>query len=121
MQCFVASLLLSFRDEHMALSGWFKLEEAPRGSQTGSWLLKLGNIPPCGSFSCRCPCVISFPSLSQEQEKEARNRAAYISALPKSPLWWKDFDRDKDDDNSSGGCSPAAGSGGSGSFHGLVF
>ncbi|NXF92653.1 UBP35 hydrolase, partial [Eubucco bourcierii] len=57
----------------------------------------------------------------QEQEKEARNRAAYISALPKSPLWWRDFDRDKDDDNSSGGCSPAAGGGGSGSFHGLVF
>ncbi|XP_064265804.1 ubiquitin carboxyl-terminal hydrolase 35 isoform X2 [Passer domesticus] len=57
----------------------------------------------------------------QEQEKEARNRAAYISALPKSPLWWRDLDRDKDDDNSSGGCSPAAGGGGSGSFHGLVF
>ncbi|NWX85022.1 UBP38 hydrolase, partial [Nothoprocta pentlandii] len=57
----------------------------------------------------------------QEQEKEARNRAAYISALPKSPLWWRDFDRDKDDDSSSGGCSPAAGGGGSGSFHGLVF
>ncbi|XP_010290615.1 PREDICTED: ubiquitin carboxyl-terminal hydrolase 35 [Phaethon lepturus] len=57
----------------------------------------------------------------QEQEKEARNRAAYISALPKSPLWWRDLDRDKDDDSSSGGCSPAAGGGGSGSFHGLVF
>ncbi|NXW01298.1 UBP38 hydrolase, partial [Fregetta grallaria] len=57
----------------------------------------------------------------QEQEKEARNRAAYISALPKSPLWWRDFDKDKDDDSSSGGCSPAAGGGGSGSFHGLVF
>ncbi|NXT75955.1 UBP35 hydrolase, partial [Zapornia atra] len=57
----------------------------------------------------------------QEQEKEARNRAAYISALPKSPLWWRDFDRDKDDDSSSGGCSPAAGGGGSSSFHGLVF
>ncbi|XP_021238676.1 ubiquitin carboxyl-terminal hydrolase 35 isoform X2 [Numida meleagris] len=57
----------------------------------------------------------------QEQEKEARNRAAYISTLPKSPLWWRDFERDKDDDSSSGGCSPAAGGGGSGSFHGLVF
>ncbi|NXJ05140.1 UBP35 hydrolase, partial [Odontophorus gujanensis] len=57
----------------------------------------------------------------QEQEKEARNRSAYISTLPKSPLWWRDFERDKDDDSSSGGCSPAAGGGGSGSFHGLVF
>uniref|UniRef100_A0A8C9EWV6 Ubiquitin carboxyl-terminal hydrolase n=1 Tax=Pavo cristatus TaxID=9049 RepID=A0A8C9EWV6_PAVCR len=57
----------------------------------------------------------------QEQEKEARNRAAYISTLPKSPLWRRDFERDKDDDSSSGGCSPAAGGGGSGSFHGLVF
>ncbi|XP_030414040.1 ubiquitin carboxyl-terminal hydrolase 35 [Gopherus evgoodei] len=59
----------------------------------------------------------------QEQEKEARNRAAYISTLPKSPLWWRDFDRDKDDEGSSGGCGPAAGGGGggSGSFHGLVF
>ncbi|XP_019385967.1 PREDICTED: ubiquitin carboxyl-terminal hydrolase 35 [Crocodylus porosus] len=55
----------------------------------------------------------------QEQEKEARNRAAYISALPKSPLWWRDFDRDKDDEGSSGGCGSAAGGGGS--FHGLVF
>ncbi|XP_072200675.1 LOW QUALITY PROTEIN: ubiquitin carboxyl-terminal hydrolase 35-like [Excalfactoria chinensis] len=43
----------------------------------------------------------------QEQEKGARNRAAYISTLPKSPLWWRDSERDKDDDSSSGGCSPA--------------
>ncbi|XP_003203605.1 ubiquitin carboxyl-terminal hydrolase 35 [Meleagris gallopavo] len=57
----------------------------------------------------------------QEQEKEARNRAAYISTLPKSPLWWRDFERDKDDDSSSGGCSPGGGGSGSGSFHGLVF
>uniref|UniRef100_A0A8D0L8E0 Ubiquitin specific peptidase 35 n=1 Tax=Sphenodon punctatus TaxID=8508 RepID=A0A8D0L8E0_SPHPU len=58
----------------------------------------------------------------QEQEKEARNRTAYISALPRSPLWWKDCERDDDDDeSSSGGYGPAAGGGGSGSFHGLVF
>ncbi|XP_030055203.1 ubiquitin carboxyl-terminal hydrolase 35 [Microcaecilia unicolor] len=56
----------------------------------------------------------------QEQEREARNRAAYVSPLPKSPLWWRDFD-DKDDDGSSGGFSPAAGSGGPGSFNRLVF
>ncbi|XP_053241109.1 ubiquitin carboxyl-terminal hydrolase 35 isoform X1 [Podarcis raffonei] len=55
----------------------------------------------------------------QAQEKEARNRSAYISALPKSPLWWKDFDGD-DDDSSSGGCGHDPG-GGSSSFHGLVF
>ncbi|XP_053167513.1 ubiquitin carboxyl-terminal hydrolase 35 [Hemicordylus capensis] len=57
----------------------------------------------------------------QEQEKEARSRSAYISAVPKSPLWWKDFDRDDEDDSSSGGCGHAPGGGGSGSFHGLVF
>nr|XP_020666597.1 ubiquitin carboxyl-terminal hydrolase 35 [Pogona vitticeps] len=58
----------------------------------------------------------------QEQEKEARSRSAYISALPKSPLWWKDFDRDDDDDDgSSGGCGHDPGRGGSNSFHGLVF
>ncbi|XP_075054717.1 ubiquitin carboxyl-terminal hydrolase 35 [Mixophyes fleayi] len=56
----------------------------------------------------------------QEQEKEARNRAAYISPLLKSPLWWQDFDKDSDDDSSPGGLGPAAG-GGSGAFHGLVF
>ncbi|XP_060627202.2 ubiquitin carboxyl-terminal hydrolase 35 [Anolis sagrei] len=56
----------------------------------------------------------------QEQEKEARSRSAYISALPKSPLWWKDFDGD-DDDNSSGGGGHDPGGGSSGSFHGLVF
>ncbi|XP_062983932.1 ubiquitin carboxyl-terminal hydrolase 35 [Elgaria multicarinata webbii] len=57
----------------------------------------------------------------QEQEKEARSRSAYISALPKSPLWWKDFDRDDNDDGSSGGCGHDPGGGGSSSFHGLVF
>ncbi|KAJ7320008.1 hypothetical protein JRQ81_019519 [Phrynocephalus forsythii] len=60
----------------------------------------------------------------QEQEKEARSRSAYISALPKSPLWWKDFDRDDDDhdgDGSSGGCGHDPGGGGASSFHGLVF
>ncbi|XP_018421218.1 PREDICTED: ubiquitin carboxyl-terminal hydrolase 35 [Nanorana parkeri] len=56
----------------------------------------------------------------QEQEKEARNTAAYISPLLKSPLWWQDFDKDNDDDGSPGGLGPAAG-GASGSFHGLVF
>nr|XP_033803618.1 ubiquitin carboxyl-terminal hydrolase 35 [Geotrypetes seraphini]XP_033803619.1 ubiquitin carboxyl-terminal hydrolase 35 [Geotrypetes seraphini]XP_033803620.1 ubiquitin carboxyl-terminal hydrolase 35 [Geotrypetes seraphini] len=56
----------------------------------------------------------------QEQEREARNRAAYISPLPVSPLWWRDFD-DEDDDSSSGGFSPAAGGGGPGSFNRLVF
>ncbi|KAF7237935.1 Ubiquitin carboxyl-terminal hydrolase 38 [Varanus komodoensis] len=56
----------------------------------------------------------------QEQEKEARSRSAYISALPKSPLWWKDFEGD-DDEGSSGGCGHDPGGGGSSSFHGLVF
>lgn len=93
-----------------------------KGNPTASHLLgEGGSIPLTGSFIHRYPYVISPSFSSQEQEKEARNRAAYISALPKSPLWWRDFDRDKDDDNSSGGCSPAAGGGGSGSFHGLVF
>ncbi|XP_072257515.1 ubiquitin carboxyl-terminal hydrolase 35 [Pyxicephalus adspersus] len=56
----------------------------------------------------------------QDQEKEARNTAAYISPLLKSPLWWQDFDKDSDDDGSPGGLGPSAG-GASGSFHGLVF
>ncbi|XP_040278582.1 ubiquitin carboxyl-terminal hydrolase 35 [Bufo bufo] len=56
----------------------------------------------------------------QEQEKEARNTAAYISPLLKSPLWWQDFDKDSDDDSSAGGLGSGAG-GSSGSFHGLVF
>nr|XP_020827952.1 ubiquitin carboxyl-terminal hydrolase 35 [Phascolarctos cinereus] len=58
----------------------------------------------------------------QEQEKEARSRSAYISALPKSPPWGRDFDEDKDEDDegSPGGCDPAAGGNGS-SFHRLVF
>ncbi|KAM4795218.1 ubiquitin carboxyl-terminal hydrolase 35 [Rhinophrynus dorsalis] len=56
----------------------------------------------------------------QEQEKEARNRAAYVSPLLKSPLWWQDYDKDNDDEGSPGGLGPAAG-GSSGSFHGLVF
>lgn len=56
----------------------------------------------------------------QEQEKEARSRAAYISALPASPHWGKGFDEDKDEDEGSpGGCNPAGGSGGD--FHRLVF
>ncbi|XP_077623697.1 ubiquitin carboxyl-terminal hydrolase 35 [Crocuta crocuta] len=56
----------------------------------------------------------------QEQEKEARSRAAYISALPASPHWGRGFDEDKDEDEGSpGGCSPAGGSGGD--FHRLVF
>ncbi|XP_032075593.1 ubiquitin carboxyl-terminal hydrolase 35-like [Thamnophis elegans] len=59
----------------------------------------------------------------QEQEKQARNRKAYISALPKSSVWWKDLDRDdhEDDEGASGGCGHDPGGGGSGSFHGLVF
>ncbi|XP_058925490.1 ubiquitin carboxyl-terminal hydrolase 35 [Kogia breviceps] len=56
----------------------------------------------------------------QEQEKEARSRAAYISALPTSPHWGRGFDEDKDEDEGPpGGCSPAGGS--SGDFHRLVF
>uniref|UniRef100_A0A8C3VM85 Ubiquitin specific peptidase 35 n=1 Tax=Catagonus wagneri TaxID=51154 RepID=A0A8C3VM85_9CETA len=56
----------------------------------------------------------------QEQEKEARSRAAYISALPASPHWGRGFDEDKDgDEGPPGGCSPAGGSGGD--FHRLVF
>uniref|UniRef100_A0A8I4A144 Ubiquitin carboxyl-terminal hydrolase n=1 Tax=Callithrix jacchus TaxID=9483 RepID=A0A8I4A144_CALJA len=56
----------------------------------------------------------------QEQEKEARSRAAYISALPTSPHWGRGFDEDKDEDEGSpGGCNPAGGNGGD--FHRLVF
>ncbi|XP_006882953.1 PREDICTED: ubiquitin carboxyl-terminal hydrolase 35 [Elephantulus edwardii] len=56
----------------------------------------------------------------QEQEKEARSRAAYISALPASPSWGRGFDKDKDEDEGSpGGCNPAGGNGGD--FHRLVF
>ncbi|KAL2806829.1 ubiquitin carboxyl-terminal hydrolase 35 [Daubentonia madagascariensis] len=56
----------------------------------------------------------------QEQEKEARSRAAYISALPASPNWGRGFDEDKDEDEGSpGGCNPAGGNGGD--FHRLVF
>uniref|UniRef100_A0A8C6CTN8 Ubiquitin specific peptidase 35 n=1 Tax=Moschus moschiferus TaxID=68415 RepID=A0A8C6CTN8_MOSMO len=56
----------------------------------------------------------------QEQEKEARSRAAYISALPASPHWRRGFDEDRDEDKGPpGGCSPAGGSGGD--FHRLVF
>uniref|UniRef100_G1TVQ1 Ubiquitin carboxyl-terminal hydrolase n=1 Tax=Oryctolagus cuniculus TaxID=9986 RepID=G1TVQ1_RABIT len=56
----------------------------------------------------------------QEQEKEARSRAAYISALPASPHWGRGFDEDKDEDEgSAGGCNPAGGNGGD--FHRLVF
>uniref|UniRef100_A0A8C5M278 Ubiquitin specific peptidase 35 n=1 Tax=Leptobrachium leishanense TaxID=445787 RepID=A0A8C5M278_9ANUR len=53
----------------------------------------------------------------QEQEKDARNTAAYISPLLKSPPWW--HDNDSDDDCSPGGMGPSAGA--SGAFHGLVF
>ncbi|KAL6086111.1 hypothetical protein STEG23_028315 [Scotinomys teguina] len=54
----------------------------------------------------------------QEQEKEARSRAAYISTLP-APHWGRGFDEDKDEDEGSpGGCNPA---GGNGDFHRLVF
>nr|KAF6439472.1 ubiquitin specific peptidase 35 [Molossus molossus] len=56
----------------------------------------------------------------QEQEKEARSRAAYISTLPPSPHWGRGFDEDKDEDEGSpGGCNPAGGNGGD--FHRLVF
>uniref|UniRef100_A0AAA9THL2 Ubiquitin specific peptidase 35 n=1 Tax=Bos taurus TaxID=9913 RepID=A0AAA9THL2_BOVIN len=56
----------------------------------------------------------------QEQEKEARSRAAYISALPASPHWRRGFDDDKDEDKGPpGGCGPAGGSGGD--FNRLVF
>uniref|UniRef100_A0A8D0PVT7 Ubiquitin carboxyl-terminal hydrolase n=1 Tax=Sus scrofa TaxID=9823 RepID=A0A8D0PVT7_PIG len=56
----------------------------------------------------------------QEQEKEARSRAAYISALPASPHWGRGFDEDKDEDEGPpGGCNPAGGNGGD--FHRLVF
>ncbi|XP_032748849.1 ubiquitin carboxyl-terminal hydrolase 35 [Rattus rattus] len=55
----------------------------------------------------------------QEQEKEARSRAAYISTLPAPPHWSRGFDEDKDEDEGSpGGCNPA---GGNGDFHRLVF
>lgn len=55
----------------------------------------------------------------QEQEKEARSRAAYISTLPAPPHWSRGFDEDKDEDEGPpGGCNPA---GGSGDFHRLVF
>lgn len=55
----------------------------------------------------------------QEQEKEARSRAAYISTLPAPPHWGRGFDEDKDEDEGSpGGCNPA---GGNGDFHRLVF
>lgn len=61
-----------------------------------------------------------FPICFQEQEKEARSRAAYISALPASPHWGRGFDEDKDEDEGSpGGCNPAGGNGGD--FHRLVF
>ncbi|KAM8976668.1 ubiquitin carboxyl-terminal hydrolase 35 isoform 2-T2 [Pelodytes ibericus] len=56
----------------------------------------------------------------QEQEKDARNTAAYFSPLLKSPLWWQDSDRDSDDDEGPSGGMGSAG-GGSGTFHGLVF
>ncbi|XP_036994444.2 ubiquitin carboxyl-terminal hydrolase 35 isoform X2 [Artibeus jamaicensis] len=56
----------------------------------------------------------------QEQEKEARSRVAYISALPASPHWGRGFDEDKDEDEGSpGGCNAAGGNGGD--FHRLVF
>ncbi|CAH2225644.1 ubiquitin carboxyl-terminal hydrolase 35 [Pelobates cultripes] len=55
----------------------------------------------------------------QEQEKDARNTAAYISPLLKSPPWWHNNDNDSDDEGSPGGLGPSAG--GSGTFHGLVF
>ncbi|XP_066225541.1 ubiquitin carboxyl-terminal hydrolase 35 [Saccopteryx leptura] len=56
----------------------------------------------------------------QEQEKEARSRAAYISALPASPRWGRGFDEDEDEDEGSpGSCNPAGGNGGD--FHRLVF
>ncbi|KAF6107001.1 ubiquitin specific peptidase 35 [Phyllostomus discolor] len=56
----------------------------------------------------------------QEQEKEARSRAAYISALPASPHWGRGFDEDKDEDEGSpGGCNAAGGNGGD--VHRLVF
>ncbi|XP_005073998.1 ubiquitin carboxyl-terminal hydrolase 35 [Mesocricetus auratus] len=55
----------------------------------------------------------------QEQEKEARSRAAYISTLPAPPHWGRGFDEDKDEDEGSpGGCNPASGNG---DFHRLVF
>lgn len=67
------------------------------------------------------PKLLPCPLLcSQEQEKEARSRAAYISALPASPHWGRGFDEDKDEDEGSpGGCNPAGGNGGD--FHRLVF
>lgn len=63
--------------------------------------------------------LTSCPLLLQEQEKEARSRAAYISTLPAPPHWGRGFDEDKDEDEGSpGGCNPA---GGNGDFHRLVF
>ncbi|KAM9035780.1 ubiquitin carboxyl-terminal hydrolase 35 isoform 2-T5 [Sarcophilus harrisii] len=66
--------------------------------------------------------AISKDNILYLQEKEARSRSAYISTLPKSPPWGRDFDEDKDEDDegSPGGCDPAAGGSGS-SFHRLVF
>lgn len=64
---------------------------------------------------CLLPVRICF----QEQEKEARSRAAYISTLPAPSHWGRGFDEDKDEDEGSpGGCNPA---GGNGDFHRLVF
>ncbi|XP_063112479.1 ubiquitin carboxyl-terminal hydrolase 35 isoform X2 [Cavia porcellus] len=64
--------------------------------------------------------AISKDNILYLQEKEARSRAAYISALPASPHWGRGFDEDKDEDEGSpGGCNPAGGNGGD--FHRLVF
>lgn len=84
---------------------WTAVGQGVRGRL---WLQSLNVKPP--------PPHLCF----QEQEKEARSRAAYISALPASPHWGRGFDEDKDEDEGSpGGCNPAGGNGGD--FHRLVF
>lgn len=75
-----------------------------------------GTVASEPTFEASCSIPICF----QEQEKEARSRAAYISALPASPHWRRGFDDDKDEDKGPpGGCGPAGGSGGD--FNRLVF
>ncbi|XP_029458064.1 ubiquitin carboxyl-terminal hydrolase 35 [Rhinatrema bivittatum] len=83
----------------------------------------VSRVPGEPSLSKKVMEAISKDNIQymQEQEREARNRAAYVSPIPKSPLWWRDFDDDKDDEGFSGGFGPSAGGGGPGSFNRLVY
>ncbi|KAM4699405.1 ubiquitin carboxyl-terminal hydrolase 35 [Discoglossus pictus] len=107
----------SFFPKDTAYVLFYKHRQSVENSEGGSSMLK-GDL----SLNKELMEAIAKDNIKylQEQEKEARNRAAYISPLPMSPLWWKDFDKDNDDEGSSGGFGPTAG-GGSGTFHGLVF